>query len=191
MPSEEKTFTNSPILHSNNMNKFRLHACRFLFTGFLFTSTQLHAAEIGLCTARESVIFSCTLKNSKIVSICGSPDNAQSYVEYRFGNKSRLELKYSASPQTAQLMFHRGEVLYANNSEDTIWFKNGEFLYSIFMPARGGPGLEVSRHGAPVARMECKGGWSRVTREKKTMSKFINEHGTGDLSKFEQLWNNR
>lgn len=168
-----------------NIPKYRLIAA-FFFAGAVACS-QPSARNASLCNSQEKVIFACGFKNNKVASICGSPDAAQSYVEYRFGSKSAMELTYKSSQVTPARLFHRAEVVYANNAEDTIWFKNGRYTYSIFLPARGTPGLEVSRDGDVVAHLECKGGWSGVTGDPKMPSRFIEDHGSSDPSTLEQF----
>lgn len=158
---------------------------QFIF--FLSTSSP-QASEKTLCEARETVIFFCRVNDSKVVSLCSSPDSVQKYVDYRFGKKPKIELRFRASIANPEKKFHRGEVIYASNSADMIWFKNGQFLYSLFMPTRGGPGLQVSRNNHVISRQECNGGWAEVSGRHATTSKFITEHGSGDLSKFEPLW---
>lgn len=157
------------------------------FLGPAFTCGQLHASGAALCTSQEKVIFTCGFKNNKMVSLCGSADDAQSYIEYRFGSKSALEFTFKASKATADRVFHRAEVVYARNAEDTIWFKNGQYTYSIFLPARGAPGLEVSRDGEIAAHLECKGGWRGVKGDPKLESRLIRDHGSSNPSALEQF----
>lgn len=61
------------------------------------------SGEVGenktLCTANEDIYFSCELEGGhKVVSICAagntSPDNG--YVQYRYGEKSRVNFTYPA-----------------------------------------------------------------------------------------------
>jgi hypothetical protein len=171
------------------MRIFRHHFSSYVFFLFAFASVSASAKSPGLCAANEKIVFSCELKNSKTVSICSSQDISGGYVEYRFGTKSNVELKYLADGKQRKL--HRAEVVYANNSEDTIWFRISQFLYSIFIPTSGAPGLEVSRNNDVIARFECREGWTNATVDREAKSKFIIDHGTGDSSKFEKFWMNR
>jgi hypothetical protein len=159
-----------------------------LLLGFFSIAPLSHAAEPTLCKSNETPIFSCGFKNKKIVSICYPKNSQQGYVDYRFGNKSKVELTYSANPHLPEQKFHRGEVVYANNSDDMIWFKKGNYRYSVYSPMRGGPGLSVSLNGEVVTRLECNNSGRGATEALKTPSPFIVEHGTGDLTKFEKLW---
>lgn len=110
----------------------------------LAASSNAHAKDATLCTVGEIRVFSCTLKNAKIVSVCASPDAAPRYVDYQFGSPSKIELAYSASATLPVHRFHRGEVVYANNEEDTLWFTNGAYRYSFHDTTRGVPRLHHS-----------------------------------------------
>lgn len=154
----------------------------------LAASSNAHAEDATLCTAGEIRVFSCILKNAIIVSICASPDAARRYVDYRFGSPSKMELAYSASATLPGHRFHHGEVVYANNSEDTLWFTNGAYRYSLYDPTRGVPGLTVSKKGAEVARIECGNNGRGATASFSIASPFIADHGTGGLMKFEEFW---
>ena len=168
-------------------NFYRTTAWAVFFVGGSAASLS-HAAEPTLCKATETPIFSCKLKNTKTVSICASPESAGGNVEYRFGTKSKVELAYSANAQLPDHRFHRGEVVYANNSDAIIWFTNGNYRYSVYSPMRGGPGLSVSLHDDVVSRLECSSSGRGATETPKIASPFIVEHGTGDLSTFEEIW---
>lgn len=157
------------------------------FLGPAIACTHVHASGAALCASQEKVIFTCGVTNNKMVSLCGSSDAAQSYIEYRFGSKSAVELTFKASKATPDRIFHRAEVVYAGNAEDTIWFKNGQYTYSIFLPARGAPGLEVSRRGEIAVHLECKGGWGGVRGNPKLESRFIRDHGSSNPSALEQF----
>ena len=170
------------------MISYRHFASFAMLLGCLATPSISHAVEPTLCKPKELAVYSCKLKNAKIVSICASPDAARSYIDYRFGTKAKVELAYSANDSIPGHQFHRGELVYANNSEDTIWFTNGEYRYSLYNPTRGGPGLTVSRHGDQVGRIECSDNGRGATGDFVTASPFIVDHGTGDLTKFNQLW---
>jgi hypothetical protein len=170
------------------MNSYRRFAACSMLLGFLATPFISHAVETTLCKTNELPVYSCKLKNAKIVSVCASPDAGRSYIDYRFGTRAKVELAYSANRSLPGHQFHRGEVVYANNSEDTIWFTNAEYRYSIYNPTRGGPGLTISRHGDQVGRIECSNNGRGATGDFVTASPFIVDHGTGDLTKFNQLW---
>ena len=170
------------------MNNFLRPLLLSVFFGFFPAASMSQAAEPTLCKTSETPIFSCKLKNTKTVSICVSSDSTHGYVDYRFGKKSDVELSYSANNQFPNRKFHRGEVVYANNSDYLIWFTNGKYRYSAYSPARGVPGLSVSLNGDIVSRLECGNSGRGAVQAFKNSSPFIVEHGTGDLTVFEKLW---
>lgn len=83
----------------------------------------------GWCSAKEPVLFSCQLKNRKVISVCGTENSAgNKTAQYRFGaleqspelvwpdaaSKDRLtfaSVPYSAGGE-AQIIFSRGDVTY-------------------------------------------------------------------------------
>jgi hypothetical protein len=142
----------------------------------------------SLCEAREKVIFSCELKNAKTVSICAFDDENRRYVEYKFGRQSKIELAHRASNENENQFFHRADIIYGNNAVDTIWFRNGEHLYDVFMPARGAPAVEVWKKNRQLAHIECSGGWTNVEGDTDMASPFIINHGDVDVSKRNSLW---
>ena len=102
--------------------------------------------------------------------------------------QSRVELSYSANTQLPTQKFHRGEIVYANNSEDVLWFKKGNYRYTVYSPTRGSPGLSVALNGDVITRLECNNSGGGTTDSPKTSSPFIVEHGTADLMPFEESW---
>jgi len=157
--------------------------------GFILTLASCHqmtANSTTLCAPHEKAVFSCELKNSKIVSMCASPGEASSYVEYRFGKPSKIEMTHRAS--TADQAFQRADFIYGNNAIDTIWFRNGEHLYDIAMPARGAPAVEVWKNRKVLAHIECKDGWRNVEGDSDMKSPLIIGHGEVDVSNRDTLW---
>lgn len=148
----------------------------------------VRAETTTLCEPGESTLFSCEFQNKRSASICASSVPGPDYVEYRFGRRPNVEMRYRADENHANKRFHRAEVVYASNSERVIWFRDRDIFYRIHLPMRGGPSLEVSREGKTLNELFCKGGWGRVHAEPESKSKFIIEHGSGDISKMSPLW---
>lgn len=157
--------------------------------GFILALTSCHqmtAHSTSLCEPHEKAVFSCELKNSKIVSLCTAPNAGSTYVEYRFGKPSKIEMTYRANkPDHA---FQRADFTYGNNAVDTIWFRNGEHLYDIAMPARGAPAIEVWKDRKILAHMECRDGWKNVEGDTDLKSPLIIGHGEVDVSNRDALW---
>jgi hypothetical protein len=49
----------------------------------------------SLCNSNEDVVFSCTLKNKKSVSICRAKRASGDLLTYRFGKPKAVEMEYS------------------------------------------------------------------------------------------------
>lgn len=152
----------------------------------LVSCHQVTANSTTLCESHQKVLFSCELKNSKIVSMCASQEGPSSHVEYRFGKPSKIEMTHRAS--TVDQAFQRADFIYGNNAIDTIWFRNAEHLYDIAMPARGAPAVEVWKNKKMLAHIECKDGWRNVEGDSDMKSALIIDHGEVDVSNRDTLW---
>lgn len=146
------------------------------------------AKTATLCKPRENVFFSCELRHAKTVSICESAGENQRYVEYKFGKPSNIELVHRADNKNADQLFQRADFIFGNNAVDTIWFRNGEYLYDVSMPARGAPAVEVWKKNEQLTRIECNGGWANVEGDADMASPFIVNHGSVDVSQRDALW---
>lgn len=188
--STEQNLHELPFQHFNNMQKNLARAS-------ILAATCLAACNVNaspgatLCSDNEEPIFACSLENAKKIALCRKSTEVEDYLTYRYGTNSKVELTFEATDKEPKRRFYRGEVLYANNSEETIWFKNGGYLYSIYLPTRGRPGLEVTRGGEPISKHQCKAGWKNVKKNLAARSEYIIDHGRGDLSKFQLLWDEK
>lgn len=157
--------------------------------GFIFVLASCHqvtAHTTSLCESHEKSVFSCELKNSKIVSFCAASGAGPSYVEYRFGKPAKIEMTHRVNhPDQA---FQRADFIYGNNAVDTIWFRNGEHLYDVAMPARGAPAVEVWKNRKILAHIECKDGWKNVEADTDFKSPLMIDHGEVDVSNRDKLW---
>lgn len=90
----------------------------------------------SLCNEKETIYFSCTLENKKIVSLCGDGDNSSSpssgYVQYRFGSQSNKEMIYPKNRRPPLNTFFKtdnsgGSVTTSNE----IYFNVGEYKYIL------------------------------------------------------------
>jgi hypothetical protein len=70
-------------------------AARGIFVALLFSfSFNSFAAHLNLCTNQEDTYFTCTLKNGKLVSVCGTDyvSDKSGYLVYRYGTNQKIEL---------------------------------------------------------------------------------------------------
>lgn len=126
---------------------------------FLFLTSSLlslpalsqETPKSTLCNAEnEIIVFSCSMTNrdkNKIVSICASAKQGEtnSYIEYRFGTKKKIELSYCVTPNNKNShMLYRG---YAH-SEDI----GKTDVYAYFGFENMGYFYEVENYGMTVFR---------------------------------------
>jgi hypothetical protein len=89
----------------------------------------------SLCDSAEQTFFSCPIKNSsKIVSVCGKGSgSSEGYLQYRFGLPGKIEFEYPANRSGSTKLFGWDSRAHADVADDWLWFKNGGFVYSIFV----------------------------------------------------------
>lgn len=122
----------------------------------------------SLCTAQETVVFSCTT-GEKMVSACASPDAGrnQGYLQYRFGKPNTGE--------AAEMMLPAGRIIpskaatgntvsYSGGGGAWLRFRNGQTSYTLYTGVgKWGPkgatqekqGVSVERGGKLVANLKC------------------------------------
>ncbi|TFF35216.1 hypothetical protein [Mucilaginibacter psychrotolerans] len=113
-----------------------------LFISMLLGIAQLSCAQkiknFGLLKkADEVVVFGFKLKNGKIAALCRQKDNT--YLVYRFGSVTKVELQYPAAPASSswQLFRYSGYIRNggAQNSaleSYTISFVNNGVNYKLY-----------------------------------------------------------
>ncbi len=104
------------------------------------------------CGKGEVDYFSCQIVgNEKVVSICGSvadsDNNADSWLQYRFGRIGKIELKYPAEKKNSVSKFE-GNWFNRYNVVD-LRFINGQAIYNVALNDRyGGDGEAPARKSA-------------------------------------------
>jgi hypothetical protein len=103
---------------------------------FLAPSLCAFAQSPNLCTEQEDTSFTCTLKNSKLVSVCGAADlsDRAGYLVYRYGTKEKIELSFPNRPTEFRRITSQDETVDDKTGEDDqfIHFRNGRFSYIIY-----------------------------------------------------------
>ncbi|HEX2268768.1 MAG TPA: hypothetical protein VHH35_04515 [Pyrinomonadaceae bacterium] len=107
---------------------------KFALFVFLLMAFTIAPQRGSLCNADEKVIFNCTLRNSKIVSLCSSPNltKDQGYVQYRFGRPGKIELEFPQEREKSQQAFKYTHYFRAQVDLTEITFTSGGHQYSIF-----------------------------------------------------------
>ncbi len=109
-----------------------------MFKSVLFAASVLLLVmpphQRSLCKSDEKIIFSCTLKSSKIVSLCSSPDitKDRGYIQYRFGLPGKIELEFPKEREKSQQAFKYTHYFRAQVDLTEISFTSEGHQYSIF-----------------------------------------------------------
>jgi len=105
---------------------------------FLLSATSVVNAEeqdkpSSICDAGSTVYFSCTTKNSKIISFCGNVvDGKIQNIYYRFGRKNKIELEYPHKPTNESLsLFRYNSYGRAQVNYYEVSFQNKGFRYTL------------------------------------------------------------
>ena len=99
------------------------------------------AAEPSHCTADESVVFSCLLRNAKVVSLCSSRDLAKDagYLQYRYGPKGRVELEFPAGRRGTQDRFSLEQHRPYRMESELLHFTIDQYEYSVYRVVSNDP----------------------------------------------------
>jgi hypothetical protein len=105
----------------------------------LFGMGAVHAATPSLCEAGESTYFSCKLKSSKVVSICGSGQvsprdkdgHRAAWLQYRMGRPGALELVFPKQRAGSVAKFTGESTRGAGVRIDALEFAIGGIRYTV------------------------------------------------------------
>lgn len=119
-----------------------------------------------LCNKQESVIFSCSIANSKTLSICSAPNSTSDLApitQYRFGTNGKApELIYPKHPKRTEDAF-----TFSSQKNSTgfpleiISFSIGSIKYDVISPDKASfrwapfVGVEVTLPNKPPQLLEC------------------------------------
>jgi hypothetical protein len=114
-------------------------AARGIFAALLMASSLAAFAESqNLCTEQEGPLFSCSLENKKLVSVCALIDSAQEsgyrYLVYRYGTKEKIELSFPDKPMEFRRLTRTIELVDDKSMEDDVFvrFINGKISYVVY-----------------------------------------------------------
>ena len=119
----------------------------------------------SLCTSDEKIVFNCTLKNSKIVSLCSSREISKDtgYLQYRFGKPGNLEQEFPKERDKSQQSFKYTHYFRAQVDLTEISFTSAGHQYSIFddyngeeRPARTAQGVKVTLPNGKEVTLNCR-----------------------------------
>jgi hypothetical protein len=117
-----------------------------------------------LCNPGETIVFSCSVGEEKVVSLCGSPDLSRDagYLQYRYGrDPGKLEMTYPRKMERADTTFKYLQEYAARGGTSALSFRVGRFRYSVFSTTSAfgfnGAGVIVDRGRRRVAYLKCDG----------------------------------
>jgi hypothetical protein len=154
----------------------------------IFGLASINAGASNLCGSTEEVVFACDFSNKKSVAVCSGKEGGKGYMEYRYGQPSRMEMHYKAFDNDEKKKYHRAEVVYASNASEVLWFQKGDFFYLIHLPMRGGPLLDVMRDGRTISHQNCRAGWAGTQTNFDSAKKFFTDHGSNSIDAIAPLW---
>jgi hypothetical protein len=154
----------SKILHPNvDIHAFIRTPMRYCFFILVLLSFSAIAAD-GLCLDREQTVFSCTTdRASKLISVCASPalDKKDSYLQYRFGTREKIELQFPAEKNSSIPQFKFEHYFRYRVDRSELSFSIGPYRYAVFHdyegdlePAETREGVAVSKSGASENEIE-------------------------------------
>jgi hypothetical protein len=156
--------------------KMRITSIIWIAVTLIHASAAYSSDDVrSLCTATETVIFSCEHKN-KVASVCASLSSNKSldYVQYRFGSKT-AEISIPATSPFNMDLVNAYTTTGAHGGSETINFRNREYVYKItnIWNMRGPSETDVTvfKNGSKISYLQCKS----VTDDR-LLHSFIEEH---------------
>jgi hypothetical protein len=131
----------------------------FLLSSFFSLRADVVAEKTaGLCKSTESILFSCSTKNGKLLSVCSKlNDTNVSKVEYRFGKVNQVELTL---PNNNVDHISYNSVMYSGGGGAYVRFKHGDTDYIVFSKIIKGEGessgVLIRKKGKKSAQVRCK-----------------------------------
>lgn len=97
-------------------------------------SPVLASSSNTLCHPNETVVFSCATGSARLVSVCASKPVSKTagYIQYRFGQKDKLELVYPETPQAPAGLFTPGTLAFSGGGGAYLSFRKGGYRYTVF-----------------------------------------------------------
>ena len=131
---------------------------------FLAGYSYAHAEPASLCSAGDTVLFTCQA-GRKTVSVCGSRDLSSSsgFLQYRFGNSPRaVELEYPKERGHPKDYFRfKDEGQGAKGSLSNLQFTIGAYTYTVYRFRHATEsefaGVAVKRGSSPLSFLRCGG----------------------------------
>ncbi len=101
----------------------------------LARAAQPVANAVTLCTADETILFSCQTTNNHVISLCSSkaPSESTGYIQYRYGAPAKIELVYPSARTAPAGKFNKEFQNWARGSyESSLSFVIGQYTYTVY-----------------------------------------------------------
>jgi len=104
----------------------------FLTALLVSVALQSTASEVSLCGPSERIVFSCTLENEKIASVCLGNGESALLLQYRFGAMGVTpELVFPASAADGQKLMSFTSYGAAKWESSELLFQIGQHTYRV------------------------------------------------------------
>ena len=137
-------------------------------TSITVLQPEVRARELttSLCAKEEKVVFSCTLKNAKVVSLCSSTklSKTEGYLQYRFGGSGKIELEYPKEREATQKAFKYSHYFRAQVDLTEISFTIDGYVYTVFDNFNGEEKPAISEEGISVTPTDNKKAVTHICR---------------------------
>jgi len=135
---------------------------------FIAVATALSCSGLkakSLCLKDEQTYFSCQT-GKKEISFCGKTDK---FIEYRFGRPKKIEMSYRVDANK----FSNNNISQVVMGNDIFFFKKSNYYYSLSIPMKGYPVLQIKKNQKLVSILECNtmGSWSGDNKFLKDINK--------------------
>lgn len=101
-----------------------------LFLLSLFFNNALAKEAVTHCSQDETPLFSCTMHNKKILSLCSAENNK--YLTYRYGKYGQPEFSYPDKQVAAEKIFSYGHYFRYRTDYFLLIFTNHNYQYDVF-----------------------------------------------------------
>jgi uncharacterized protein YecT (DUF1311 family) len=123
----------------------------FLLLSLLLFSSAGFAENLSLCQNGEHILFACSTKNNRIISLC-APRNlsARSLIHYRFGQPNKIELVYPSHNNPASQAFTGRAQVFRGGGGVYLRFRKDDYDYILY----NGSGKDWSLKGVIILNDE-------------------------------------
>lgn len=102
----------------------------------------------SLCLKGEETYFSCQT-GKKEISFCGKTNK---FLEYRFGKPQKIEMSYRVDDNKNR----NNRINQVVMGNDIFFFNKSNYYYSLSIPIKGYPVLQIKKNQKLVSVLECR-----------------------------------